>query len=114
MTGIEKVNVLLKYMDQDGIEYILEINQYLNFTDTMKHSILCTNQARHGGVIINDTPRILDSSSTQDMRINNGENILHLEMNGPIPYLPVSRPTQNDIDYLPRLKVTRNDVEWDP
>lgn len=71
------MNVLLKYIDRDGVEYILEINQCLNFTDTMKHSILFTNQARHGGVIINDTPRILDSSSPQDMRIDNGETILH-------------------------------------
>ena len=68
MTGIEIVNVLLKYMDIDGEEFILEINQCLNFTETMKHSILCTNQARHGGTIINDIPKVIDSSSPQDMR----------------------------------------------
>ena len=114
MTGIEIVNVLLKYMDKDGEEYILEINQCLNFTDTMKHSILCTNQARHGGLIINDVPRILDRSSPQDIRIKDGETIINLEMNGPIPYVPVSRPSQHDIEYLPRLTLTRDDVEWDP
>ena len=35
-------------------------------------------------------------------------------MNGPIPYIPVSKPTQHGINYLPRLKLTRDDVEWDP
>ena len=114
MTGIEVVNVLLKYQNKDGEEYILELNQCLNFTDTMNHSILCTNQVRHAGVIINDVPKVLDGTSTQDMRLNNNEDIIHLEMNGPIPYIPVSRPNKEDIEWLPRLKLTRDDVEWDP
>ena len=90
MTSIEIVNVLLKYQNKDGEKYILELNECLDFTDTMNHSILCTNQARHVGVIINDVPKILDSTSTQDLRANNNEDIIHLEMNGPIPYIPVS------------------------
>ena len=42
-----------KYLDKTGQEYLLEVNQSLNFTGSMTNSILCTNQARHNGVIIN-------------------------------------------------------------
>ena len=114
MTGINIVDALVKYQSIDGDEYILEINQCLDFTDTMVHSILCTNQARHIGIIINDVPKVCDSSSTQDLRSRDGKYILPLEMNGPIPFLPISKPSENDIEGLPRLKLTANDIEWDP
>ena len=35
-------------------------------------------------------------------------------MNGPIPYLPISKPTQNDIEWLPRITLTSDEHEWDP
>ena len=114
MTGVELVNVLFKYESRDGDQYILEVNQCLNFTSTMNHSILCTNQARHAGLIISDVPKALDTSSTQDIRFKDSDIKLDIEMNGPIPYIPISKPNQEDMEYLPRLKVTRDDIDWDP
>ena len=114
MTGINIVNALYKYETTDGDEYVLEVNQCLDFTKTMTHSILCTNQARHMGIIINDVPRVCDSLSTQDMRTKDGKYIMPLEMNGPIPYLPVSKPSLNDVEYLPRIQITSDEIEWDP
>ena len=49
MTGVEIVNVLIEYEDTEEEQSILELNSCLNFTESMKHSILCTNQARHAG-----------------------------------------------------------------
>ena len=40
--------------------YILNINQSLDFTFTMVHSLVCTNQARMNNVIVDDIPIILD------------------------------------------------------
>ena len=60
MSGVDIVNVLFKYENCEGDQYVLEVNQCLDFTTTMNHSILCTNQARHNGVIINDVPRRCD------------------------------------------------------
>ena len=59
-------------------------------------------------------PKVCDNTSTQDPRSRDGKYILPLEMNGPIPFLPISKPSENDIDWLPRLKLTSNDIEWDP
>ena len=104
MEGINIVNVLFKYQNVEGGEFILELNQCLDFTETMMHSILCTTQARHAGILINDVPRVCDPTSTQDIRTKDGEYILPLEMNGPIPYLPMSKPSLNDIEYLPTIR----------
>ena len=114
MKGINIVNALFKYETIDGEEYVLEVNQCLDFSTTMVHSILCTNQARHIGIIVNDVPKVCDNLSTQDIRTKDGRNIMPLEMNGPIPYLPISKPSTNDIEFLPRIKLTSDDIEWDP
>ena len=114
MMNIDIVDVAYKYESIEGDEYILEVHQCLNFINSMKHSILCTNQARHFGITVNDIPKICDQSSTQDMRTNDGKHIMPLEMNGPIPFLPISKPTIEDVEYLPRIKLTSDDIEWDP
>ena len=47
----------------DGETYILDINQALDFTETMENSLICTNQARAHGVNIEDVPKFFDSNS---------------------------------------------------
>ena len=117
MTDINVVNVAYKYENCEGDQYILEVNQCLNFIDTMMHSILCTNQVRHAGIMVNDVPKVCDPNSSQDMIINthNINNLtMPIEMNGPIPYIPVSKPTLIDLENLPRFKLTSDEIEWDP
>ena len=97
MENVNIVNVLYKYENTDGDQYILEVNQCLKFSDTMIHSLLCTNQVRHHVVIVNDVPKACDQNSPQDIRVDDRKYIIPLEMNGPIPYLPISKPTLEDI-----------------
>ena len=66
MTGVNIVYIAYKYENDEGEQFILEVNQCLNFIDPMTYSILCTNQARHSRVIINDVPVICDPNSSQD------------------------------------------------
>ena len=53
----------MAYDTLDGQTYILDINEALDFTDTMETSLLCTNQARAHGVVIEDVPRFFDNIS---------------------------------------------------
>ena len=108
------VNVIYKYNDHNAQEYLLEVNQALDFTESMHNSILCTNQARHNGVIINDVPRIIDQSSTQSIIFpTEGVNI-PLIMKGPVPVVPISKPTSEDVTLLRKLQLTSDDIPWDP
>ena len=114
MTGIKIINVLYKYENTEGGQYILEVNQCLDFTVTIVRSILCTNQVQHTGIIVNDVPKVCNPTSSQDIRVDDGKTVTTLEMNGPIPYLPISKPSINDVEYLPRIKMTADDIDWDP
>ena len=114
ISNVSYVNVLYKYEDKHGQEYLLEMNRALDFTETMTNSILCTNQARHNGVMVNDIPRIIDQNSPQCITFPESNIHLPLQMRGPVPILPISKPNDLDIEMLPRLQLTSDDVTWDP
>ena len=44
----------------DGNSAVIHVNNALDFTDTMEHSILCTNQVRINGTVINDVPSFIE------------------------------------------------------
>ena len=64
MKDVETVNVAFAHDTKDGRSFILNLNQCLNFTDGMEHSLLCPNQARDNGVIVDDVPQFLDHHGT--------------------------------------------------
>ena len=46
MKNIRTVNAAFAYDSNDGKTYLFEVNQCLDFSHTMEHSLLCPNQAR--------------------------------------------------------------------
>ena len=114
LTNVEYVNVAYKYLDKTGQEYLLEVNQALNFTNSMTNSILCTNQARHNGVIVNDIPQVIDKQSPQCITFPSEDINLPLVMKGPVPVIPVMRPTEIELQTLPRLQLTSDNILWNP
>ena len=83
ISNVNYVNVLYKYSDNQAQEYLLEVNQALDFMTSMKNSILCTNQARHNGVVIHDDSKIIDRSSPQCILFPSHNVQLPLAMRGP-------------------------------
>ena len=116
MTNIQTVNACFAYDSSDGQTFILEVNQALNFTDTMEHSLLCTNQARSHGVVMDDVPIFLDSHGTSSHSVHfPAEGItMSLDMHGPISYLPVRYPTDDEIENCLHLELSCGDTPWDP
>ena len=114
MNDIRTVNAAFACDTDDGRIYIVHINQCLDFTGSMEHSILCTNQSRITGVIINDVPRVIDHESSQSIKFPDNGISLPLEMVGPVPYLAVRYPTDEDLETSPHLELTSADSEWNP
>ena len=65
INNLSYLDVLYKYQDGSGQEYLLEVNQALDFTESMTHSILCPNQDQYNGVLIHDVPMLIDQNSDQ-------------------------------------------------
>ena len=112
--NITTVNAAFAYDTDDGQIYIIELNQCLDFSSTMEHSLLCTNQAIINGVVIDDCPIALDPSgqSTHSIYFPEEDKRLPLLSKFPISFLPVRRPTREELDNCPTLCLTSSD-EWD-
>ena len=114
MKNIATVNAAIACDTEDGRTYIVHLNQCLDFTQSMEHSILCTNQARITGVKVNDVPRMIDHESSQSIEFPDDGIMLPLDMVGPVPYLAVRYPTDEDLETSPHLNLTSADSDWNP
>ena len=114
MKNIRTVNAAFAYDSDDGQTYVLEMNQCLDFSHTMEHSLLCPNQARVNGVVIEDCPKFLDTTkrSTHSIWFPDDSVRLPLELKFPISFLPVRRPTEEELEFCKRLELTSTD-HWD-
>ena len=111
---IHTVNAAFAYDTDDGQTYIIELNQCLDFSNTMEHSLLCTNQARMNGVIVDDCPTVLDPTgrSTHSLYFPQQDIRLPLLSKFPISFLPVRYPSTIELDTCPTLNLTSSD-DWD-
>lgn len=115
MKNIKTVNAAFAYDTDDGQTFILNVNQALDFSDTMKHSLLCPNQARVNGVVIEDCPKFLDPTniSTFSVYFPDVQVRLPLQSSFPTSYLHVRRPTQNELATCLDLDLTSAEP-WEP
>ena len=116
MKNIKTVNAAFAYDNDEGQTYILEINQALDFSKSMEHSLLCPNQARVHGTIISDVPKFLDSTNTSTHSVTPASTNVEipLSMYGPISYIPVRYPSDEELDQCEHLILTKPETEWDP
>ena len=116
MKNVKTVNAAFAHDTEDGATYILEVNQALDFSTSMEHSLLCPNQARMHGTIIHDTPKFLDPTgqSNHSVKPPNTETDIPLLMHGPVSYIPVRYPTDEELQQCERLILTDPESEWDP
>ena len=58
--NIKVCNAAFAFDRDDGRTLILKINQCLDFSSSMVNSLLCTNQIRSHGIIVDDVPKTID------------------------------------------------------
>ena len=111
MKNIRTVNAAFAYDSEDGQTYILHVNQALDFSQTMEHSLLCPNQSRMNGVVVDDCPKALDfhGHSTHSIYFPESDLRIPLSLRFPTSFLPVRRPTQEELDNYMTLDLTSSD-----
>ena len=96
---IKTVYVAYAYETTKGRTIILQVNHCLDFTSTLQHPILCTNQAWANNIIVDDCPKLLNmtNTSTQSIIFPENDTELPILFNGPVPFINVRYPTDEDI-----------------
>lgn len=97
----------------NGNTIVLVINEALYFGDRMLHSLLCPNQLRDFGVVVNDTPKVYDRSSSFSILLPDSDIELPLLMRGVISYIDTRKPTEDELRTCERYEVT-SASPWDP
>ena len=92
---LEKIGMIngIAAVDTENAKgYILELNNFLDFTNTMDHFLLCPMQARVNGVEINNVPQRLCptiNKDSQNMIFKEDQINIPINFHGPIPYIPI-------------------------
>ena len=113
-TNVKTVNMQYAHDTPCGRTFILQVSHCLDFTKSMEHSILCTNQAIAHGTIVNDYQKFFDRSLLQSMFLKlEDKDIAHknhselpINFYSPVPYIDVHYPTDNEIETCPIIHLT--------
>ena len=113
--SVKLCSVAYGYQLEEGKTYILVVNQCLDFTDEMEHSLFSTNQVRSNGIIVDDVPRKIDvlRRSKQAIIFPDKDVMVQLSMHGPVPNVPVFYPSDDDMKDSEWLILT-GEEPWNP
>ena len=114
LEDIKMINGAVAIDIDDGTGFV-ELNNFLDFTDSMNDTIVVPMQARLNSVIINDVPKMLCpyKVSTQSVIFPESKKEVPIEFNGPIPFFKARYPTDSDMESYDWVSLTGTS-EWDP
>ena len=89
--GIPVASCATSYTDlEKGETYILVFHQMLYFGEKLSHSLLCPNQIRDHGNIVEDCPRQYSKKSSHGMTLNSEDDetlFIPMELEGTILFI---------------------------
>lgn len=97
-----------------GQVYILVFNEALYFGERMKHTLLCPNQMRDNGIIVEDTPKQYNNKSTHSIYIPDRGLTIPLSMEGVVSGFDTRTPTADELDNVDNHIEMTSAMEWDP
>ena len=115
MKNLPIVNVVYAYDHANGQTLLIENHNAIYLGEHMNDSLLNPIQAEENNVHIDLRPKRFyphETTECQSITFSDG-TILPLLYEGVLPYLPIRKPTPDEIDTCTRLSIT-SEHEWDP
>ena len=114
LSNLPLVNAVYAYDAQDGTVILLENNNAIYMGDQMEDSLLNPIQAEEIGVRVDTRPTRYypDDIGCQSMLFPDG-TIIPIEYDGVLPYIPVRRPTKEEVHHCRRLTLSAREP-WNP
>jgi hypothetical protein len=101
------VTAATAYDSATGETYILIVNQALSIPD-QQPSLLCLNQLRSNGVVVDKVPMHLSKNSTHSIYFPELDLRLPLELDGVISFLPTRIPSEREMVECRHLQPRNN------
>jgi len=116
LVNIPIVKAAAAYDTLTGETLIIVIPQALSLAEHISYSLLCPNQMRHYGIIIDDIPQHLAPNPdvvTHSIYIPDQDIMIPLEMRGIISLFHTRRPSSDEIENCTWVQIT-SELDWDP
>ena len=113
MSDLPIVNAIYAYDDKDSMQTTLLRFNHSIYIMNMSNALLCPNQARQNGIVVNDVPPHLDHTNQSTFSIIAGDDEMQLEQFGPTAFVQLRRPTDEELDSLTPVDITGEDG-WNP
>ena len=113
MSDLPIVHAIFAYDDENNSRTtLIRVNNAIYIKD-MENSLLCPNQARAYGTIVDDTPPHFDHTGVGTFSVTADNQEFHLKSYGPTAYLPVRRPTDDELEHCDIVDITEEN-NWEP
>ena len=109
---VNVVNAITAYDSPEGETFILLVNEALSMPN-LEPSLLCPNQLRSNGIIVNNYPRQFDSLSTHSIHIDEYNLTIPLYMDGIMSMIPVRYPKKHEEEQCTWIPLT-SPQDWNP
>jgi hypothetical protein len=116
MKDVPIVKAGMAYDAPWGETYILVLAQSLYLGEYVPNSLLCPNQMRCHGIVVDDVPKHLapdPAQATHSLYFADKDIRIPLELEGCISQIPTRLPTVQELEECEWLTLT-GDAEWDP
>jgi len=110
------VTAATAYDAPNGDTYILILAQTLYLGGLLDYTLLCPNQLRSNGIIVDDVPKHLSpdpSMATHSVYAPNENVRIPLDLKGVISYFVTRAPTPQEVETCKWIALT-SDTDWDP
>jgi hypothetical protein len=116
LTDVPIVEAATAYNAPTVETYIHVLPQSLYLGNVIEYSLLCPNQMRHNGLIVDNVPRHLapdPTTATHSIYMPEEGLRIPLEIQDVVSYFDTRTPTTQELEDCKRVLLTA-DTEWDP
>ena len=113
MKNVPVGTVATAYDRSDGTVIVLVFHQALCFGEKLKGTLICPNQLRDNGIVIDECPTQFDPTSNHAIHIPIANITLPLELDGVISYFTTRMPTWDEYHNCESYSMT-SDATWKP
>jgi hypothetical protein len=90
----------------NGKPYLFVVHECIFMGDQMPHTLLCPNQLRANGLIVEDTPKQYDSRSSHSIIDKVHKITIPLYLYDVFSYFETRKPTDSELENLERIELT--------
>jgi len=115
ISNLPIVNVLYAYDAPNGEVILLRVKNAIYLGKGMEDSLLQPDQCRESEIEIDTRPKCFcpNDESAETIRCPESDRTLPVRHHSPLPYIPTSRPTANEILTCEVIELTSTN-DWDP